>query len=202
VNQLILAVQKVELLGGEGWLEHNSVALAAIGAASLAALVSIFNRRAELRHDREMRNRNHLRETLDLSFDEVRQAIQVVSHMMGLVHGIEEWRSQAVPDSEEQTPLIEKLNHELEAARETTKAAILDLFTTTARLQMRFGSSHPITAQHEKFRLVIDALSERAPFSLDENRAQEERDTDIKLREESGAAYAEFREACFDWLNK
>jgi hypothetical protein len=204
VNQLLLAVQKVELVGGQSWLEHNSVALAAIGAASLAALVAILNRRAELKHDREMRNRDHIREVVDASYVEVELAIKTISKLFGVVRGTEAWRDNLDPEAEAglTDDHLQEIDQELREADDRTHAALLDLVATTGRLAMRLGAKHAIPKKHREVRQAIDVLYSRAPSSLGENRAQDEREADLSAQEKAASTHAEFREACFDWFNE
>src|SRR4051794_13194257 len=124
---VLAKVQKVELVGGEGWLEHNTIALAAIGAAALAALVAILNRRAELRHDREMRNRDHIREIIDSSYQEVGQAVKAVSDLMGVVQASEAWREDQQPGDFDETELIQTFERELIAVRDGASSTFFDL---------------------------------------------------------------------------
>jgi hypothetical protein len=200
--QLALAVQKVEIVGGESWWEHSTVALAAIGAASLAALVAILNRRAELKHDREMRNRDHIREILDSSYQEVGEAVKKVSDLMGVVLGTEAWRATPQGQTVDGAQLIEEANRELAAVREVAHSTFPDLLRANSRLEMRLGREHPVAVAHDKVRLAINALYDQAPPSLASDREQEVREADDRLREEAGVAYADFREACFRWLNE
>jgi hypothetical protein len=199
--RLIAAVQKVELVGEKSWLEHNSVALAAIGAALLAALVAVLNRRAELQHDREMRNRDHIREIVDLSYVEVGQAIKEISELLGVVRGTETWRNQAGPEADDDA-LIEALDRELGERKADTHAAIMNLTTATGRLEMRLGRSHPIAVAHLEVRRAIQDLDNRAPSSLRENRPGNAREADDRVNAKVATAHTEFREACFAWSNE
>lgn len=197
---VLSAVQKVELVGGESWVEHNTIALAAVSAALLAALVAILNRRAELRHDREMRNRDHIREMIDSCYQEVGEAITKVSDVFGVVQGTEAWRA----DNEEvdTTPVTQELNRELEKARNQAHPYLPNLLRANSRLEMRLGTEHPVATTHEDVRRAIQALYDHAPASIATDREQEARGIDVQLTDEAGAAYAEFREACFDWINE
>jgi hypothetical protein len=200
VVELFLAVQKVELVGGESWLEHNTIALAAIAAASLAALVAILNRRAELRHDREMRNRDHVREVVDLSYVEAGQAMTEVSELLGLVHGTEEWREQT--DAELDEHVIKAINSDLDKRDNDAHVAIMNLASATGRLEMRLGNNHPIPTTHRALREAIRAMYDRAPSSLRESRPGGAKEADIQLADLVGVAHAEFRDACFAWINR
>jgi hypothetical protein len=201
MSNLALAVQKVELIGGESWFEHNSVALAAITAALLAAMVAILNRRAELRHDREMRNRDHIREIVDSSYQEVGQAIKKISDLMGVVLGIEEWRKEAGTEWVENPALVQELDRELEAARDQAHSTLPNLLTTNSRLEMRLGKEHPVATTHDEVRLAIKAVYDHAPISFKSTREQDAKEIDERLKDAAGSAYAEFREACFKWID-
>jgi hypothetical protein len=197
---VLAGVRKVELVGGEGWLEHNMIALAAISAALLAALVAILNRRAELRHDREMRNRDHIREMIDSCYQEVGEAITKVSDVFGVVQGTEAWRA----DNEDvnTSPITPELDRELEKARNQAHPYLPNLLRANSRLEMRLGTEHPVATTHEDVRSAIEALFEHAPASIAIDREQEAREMDIQLTKKAGATYAQFREACFNWINE
>jgi hypothetical protein len=202
---LLADLQKVELIGGESWVAHNSVAFAAIAAATLAATVAILNRRAELKHDRDMRNRDHTRDVIDQSYVQIAQTIKEVSELMGMVQGTEISREEAASDpnsAPETSQQKRKVDQELDTGRDRMHPIIMDLFTTSARLEMRLGEGHPVAETHHRVRSSIAEICDRAPSSLDTNRGPEEREIDNRYRAKSASAHTEFRRACFNWLNQ
>jgi hypothetical protein len=181
-------------------LEHNTIAIAAISAALLAALVAILNRRAELRHDREMRNRDHIREVVDLTYVEAGQVMTKVSELMGAVHGTEAWRKESNDELSES--VIEAIDSDLDEKDTSAHISIMNLAPATGRLEMRLGNSHPIARTHRILRGAIRAMYDRAPSSLRENRPDDAMEVDEQLTNAVSSAHAEFREACFQWINE
>lgn len=197
---LIGGVQKVELIGGENWLEHNTIALAAISAASLAALVAILNRRAELRHDREMRNRDHIREMVDLTYVEAGHAMTKISRLMGMVQGTEDWRNEV--DVEVDDAVIKAIEKQLEQRDAKVVAALMDLTTASGRLEMRLGAEHPIPTAHRELCDELKVMYDRVPSSVEMNRPEGAREEDDQTSTTIGSAHAHFRDVCFQWINE
>ncbi|HET8956274.1 MAG TPA: hypothetical protein VFN18_11510 [Solirubrobacterales bacterium] len=181
---LLLSVQKVELLGGETWLEHNSVAIAAILAAALAAGVSVVNRKAQLKHDRELRNRDYVRDAIDTSAGAMNDAIITVHKYVTLC--------------ERRPPVVTDLSGELSAAHKAARHDLFRVRTAVVPLELRLGKKHEIVKRYRNGREALLKFFNDA-HSVNADSPQGTLDTQRKA---VGKAYDPFRQACFAWLNE
>jgi hypothetical protein len=134
----------------ESWWSHNSgsiaVAIAAIVAASLAAYVSIRNRREELTQSRDLNERGHIRDTLDSALEQIDQTIAAI---------IEVASDLAIKD---------RVNDDAREAwkvgsEEHLDRAVVDVLVMRGqqvRLELRLGPEHPIALRHKQ---LLDRLS-------------------------------------------
>lgn len=189
------AVQKVELVGGESWFEHNSVAIAAITAAVLAALVAIVNRRAQLTHDREMRNRDHIRDTIDSAIDVANQTRTVMNQFLSLLDTVEGRRVDPEAD------LAESLVKSLLGLREKTIASIRLMASSHTRLAIRLEEDDPVTVSYKGVLSAFIAVFKHTHLGVTANRPSATCVGDSQRDEELALSFREFQNACRSWFN-
>jgi hypothetical protein len=208
VIEASFAIQKIELIGGESWLEHNSVAIAAITAAALAALVAVLNQRAQLKHDREMRNRDHIRDTIDSAIASANEALLAVGNFHSNVATAEEWREREMPDQEDKAAKAasrereERWSSELDRERDEAYPLIQSMRAANIRLEIRLGAAHPIVLSHDATRAAFFELFSASMGGVGKNRAQTERDKDGDLSRAVRDHFLEFRTAAQRWFNE
>jgi hypothetical protein len=187
-------VQKVELVGGESWLEHHSVAVAAITAAALAALVSILNQRAQLRHDRYLRNRDLIGDTLDAAMAVANEMNVDVETFVISVKTLESHRDDmdaAAIAQNEQSREEErwKVVSELQAMR-----------AAQSRLEIRLEERDSFLVAYDATRRAFASLLQHSHMGVSENRPESVREEDTGRQEELESNFAALRKACRDWL--
>jgi len=208
---LFAGVEKVELIGGEGWLEHNSVAIAAIIAAVVAAGVAILNRRAQLRHDRAMRNREHIRDTIDEAVATVNDAAKTVATFQMKVQATDDhWGHFQRVEFEESVPLDarQRVQHELQNTRNELYSSSQEvdqilgqLISMKVRMVTRLGDAHPVVASYNDFEFSVQEIYSSGAGAIHMLRPQGMRDDDQLRLEDLGERFREFREACYGWFN-
>jgi hypothetical protein len=208
---LLLAALNVQLASSESWLSHNSgsllLAVAAIAAATLAALVAILNHRAQLAHDRDMRNREHTRDSLDAAVANVSTAIDVLGILAGDIGvrdlhvralGLELGRGDEDSDpSDELARADQELQSEIDAHFARSSESELALRLNHNRLELRFGDSHPIVLAHATVEGKLRSRYEDLRLALSRSSTLQHDVVDSELRE----AVATFKAACRDWFN-
>jgi hypothetical protein len=168
------------------------LALTAIAAAAIAARTA--NRRQgqqlrdnrelqtelqrqQLAYDREQRDRQHVRDTVD----------EAVRGMESAVRGIASYESA-----------VKQQSAELIKDRAGKAAEIVnDLIVQTFRIDIRLGQSHPITQTHSAF---SDAFSARRELVKSLEVQGEEVDQQLASNEVLASAAAAFLAACRDWF--
>jgi hypothetical protein len=201
----LTGVQKVELIGGESWLEHDSIAIAAISAAVLAALVAILNRRAQLDHDREMRNRDHVRDTIDEVVELTSEAVKATSLFHTQLRTVESKRKQqAMAEVDEETfsagqeEELVSFEEELGTRANHLYEALVALHPVNVRLIMRLGETDAICETFETTRKAIEVFYVEGVPGLDGNRDSAQQDNQRK--EEVRDSFSTFRYACYGWF--
>jgi hypothetical protein len=191
---VLLGVQKVELVGGESWLEHNSVAIAAISAAILAALVAVSNRRAQLRHDRELRNREHVRDGMDTAIVVANEVRTATDKFVIAVTMFEDRRGSLRPTEQEarQAPLNDE--------REKVLTLLQDMRAARSRLEIRLEESDPVL---ETYRSTLGGFLDvfgEVHVGIDQNRPARTREGDAEREEEVRTHFLSFQDACRKWF--
>jgi len=191
VTWLLAVVQKVEIVGGESWLEHNSVAIAAITAAILAATVAVLNHRRQLAHDRSLRNQDHVRDTIDEATKVCGIAYQATIRLIAAL-GTLEASLKRDPGAPREIVM---------EARNASGERMQEMVTELTRLEMRLGRKHAVAnAYRETLRGIATMLREKV-LEPDAETAEV-----LKLREERekalNDAYDEYRDACYAWFNE
>jgi hypothetical protein len=208
---LLAAIKKVELVGGESWLEHNSVAIAAIIAAVVAASVAILNRRAQLRHDREMRNREHTRDTIDEAVGTINEAARAVATFQMKVQATDHnWEHFARVEADKSLPLdaqqrvrqdLQKSRNELHSSSQEIDQIIGELVSMKVRMVTRLGKEHPIVSSYTAFELSVQELYVSEAGAIHMLRPDSMREDDQWRLDTLRNRFKEFREACYRWFN-
>jgi hypothetical protein len=186
---------EVELVGGESWLRENSVAVAAIFAAIVAATVSVLNQRSQLKHDRYLRNRDHVRDAIDNAIVVANEVRTAVDRLAVKVTGLEEERDEM--DADELTARAGQISERQEVA--LTK--LHSMRAARSRLEIRFGEKDPVL---EEYQTALDAfieLSREINQGLVDNRSEELLKKESELEEAALSSLVLFQEACRDWFN-
>lgn len=190
------AVQKVELVGGESWLSQNLGSFVLAVAAFLAAYVALRNHQQQLRHDRSLRNRDYVRETIDASAAAASEMRIAVDNFLAAVHTVESRRDQNPPGSAEAV---------VRTGEEMKTKIIEHMFTMRemkARLEIRLENTDPVVTAYGKLRTAINSLYSEAAPGLEENREQDLRDSDEDRTERTQRATGAFLAACREWFNE
>lgn len=218
---LALAAQGSEALAntGESSIDLGSVLIAAAAAfaALLAAISASVRQRAQLQHDRELREREHIRDTLDSQVGEVQQSLRVLMRFRASVSTFEEpyhrelarevpsreeGRSKAqdkdAPGSEQQGDIVKRWRD----ARRASHEALLKRRAGTTRLRLRLGRRAAITKHHDQFVDGYSKLHRSLGPPLDEPRSSEEKADEDAAYEEMKQAYQDFLRACERWFDE
>lgn len=187
-------VQKVELVGGESWLEHHSVAVAAITAAGLAAMVAVLNQRAQLKHDRYLRNRDHIRDTLDAAIAVANEMHVDVETFLISVTTLEGHRDGMGAVS------LKDNEHSLEEKRWKVVSELQAMKAAQSRLEIRLEEEDPILEAYDATRRAFATLIQHSHVGVSENRPRDVREGDARRQGELESCFAALRKACRDWL--
>lgn len=197
---------------GESWINHNSgsllVALAAIVAASLAAYTANRRHGEQLAHDREMRNRDHTRDTLDAAVKGVSTAIDSTSNFAAAVETVgprlPDLHRETDPNLNDKVPAdkvehLAEIKEELSLARNAAHDARTAMHANQLRLEIRLGENHPIVASHNQLRTNLSAWWDALISYV--NYEQTGAVEDGRYVEVVASDLDRFRLACGGWLN-
>jgi hypothetical protein len=198
---------------GEGWLAHLAgpalLAVAAIFAAAIAAYVASRNHTEQLDHDRELRDREHIRDTIDAAFEAAHDLIRKVTVWENQIKFGEDKRTayeemaENATEEEAKTNAEEKLE---EINRGLTKEGLDIMETEIAttvflmRLRLRLGKDHRIVTEHDAFRKAIKAQRKCLERGEMRNRTTAEIDEAKRLDSASTQAAEVFLAACEEWF--
>ena len=209
----LLSISLVVPLGvHEGWWAKNSgdflLAGAAIFAAAVAAFVSIENRRKELAQDRYLRDREHIRDTLDATVTTMSGAQTAVGNFYAHVAPMEAFRDEqrqraqhAVPPQTAKLEAREKeVQEKLGTERDKARPQVQELAFSQVRLGIRLPEGHPIAAKHAAAYDAANKLFVALLPGVDDNRSQAERTADGALNELRHELNRSFRDACREWF--
>jgi len=211
MGTVVAAVRQVEIVGGESWWNHNAgslvVGLAAIVAASLAAYVSIRNHKQQLTHDREIRDRDAIRDAIDSAVQGISTCVLRGVTFSGSIATLEQAREKLKGADRDNSEVLAKRQREVTASLSAVTEATTPLYTAinamhadTIRLSVRLGKEHPVAVEQAKTR---DALSEWTA-ALDKGRDQDRTDNEKKATKEAMGKVRKvrtrFEDACHTWL--
>lgn len=194
----------------ESWIDENSgsllLAVAAIVAASLAAYVATRNHRQQLEHDAAMRNREHIRETLDMAVEGAEAAITEVVRFSTVLEPRLPTTSADSPRHIESTENADdEWEDEVGKAMKAAHGSRLPMWMHNVRLELRLGPGHPVVVQHERLRKVLsdwdEVLRSRSKAVINKESLQDIGVTDDPWMEKIRDTFADFRLACIDWFN-
>lgn len=218
--ELIAEVQKVELVdGGGNWLSQNANTFVLAIAAFLAASVAMLNvsrqlrsdrqnQRDELTHDRMMRNRDYIRDTIEAGATLAGDARIAIDNALETTQALDSVRDELdagagagemINNYEiHRRGLAERLGKRIPPAREHL-AAMREMIL---RLELRLDPEHGIVTTYKTLREALSqALDNLAP-ALRDARSQESRESDGARQEKVEAAFGGFRAACYEWFNE
>jgi hypothetical protein len=199
----------VHLTSQESWWNHNLGALVLAGAAFLAALITILDRRRALRNDRYIKRMEHFRGRIDEALMALTNTQLVLGRFYATVKVIEDFRAQqrelaAASGQEEDGKRLESLEKEakdrLGELRTVTRPAIEELAVTGITLHVRLGSDQDLFERFDGARESAMEFFLSLSDGVDDNRSDKVRDADAKLNKARYAAQRRFNEACLEWF--
>jgi len=200
------AVQQVEIVRDGGWWQQNggsvAIAVAAVIAAGLAAYVAIRNTRQQLDHDRELRNREHIRDTIDEAASKASDLRTSIDKLVATVQALEKLRN-AEEEAGQVDPERESNRKKLIGEREDE--ALSCLFPSrevAARLELRLDGQHSIVTSYRALHGALYTALVSSSLEPGEWRSQEIRDGDQLRGDEVKKAYDAFRQSCRSWSNE
>lgn len=190
---------EVKLVGGGAdlidFLGPALIALAAVCAAWLAAHTANKRQQEQLDHDRTLRERELLRNTLDEVVESATRCIRELSEFSA--------RAQVGDKQQDEGSAEDKLDAlavELMEAEDRTHALTLEMWSNTLRLHLRLPQSHPITISHED---LVDACRDwykTLAATGTERRTAEQVAAESDAKDAASAAFSVFMEASRAWF--
>jgi hypothetical protein len=191
---------EVEVVGGGAdlidFLGPALIALAAVFAAWLAAHTANRRQQEQLNHDRSLRERELLRNTLDEVVESATRCIRELSEFSA--------RGQVGDKQQDEGSAEDKLDAlavELMEAEDRTHALTLEMWSNTLRLHLRLPEKHPITISHEE---LVDACrawyKTLAATGTKRRRTAEQVAAESDAKDAASAAFSVFMDASRDWF--
>jgi hypothetical protein len=179
------------------------LALAAVGAAYLAAATAKKNHREQLENDRALRDREHIRNVLD----EVAERSQASSWE------IRDWDAEIEDQEKARSAISTTDEKEARGQLREIKIAVLDqaialsekrtaMLFDTIRLALRLGTNHEIVAAHDHWSDELDHLIDARSVVAERNRSAEEIEEDTTLEAAVRDASSSFLTACTKWFTR
>jgi hypothetical protein len=184
--QVALLGIHIDLSGNHDLIGPGMIAITAILAAIIAARTANRRQAAQLQHDRELqselqserlaydreqRDRQHIRDTIDEALRGVDAAIRTLAEYEAKIVVGDDQRSErrrALNGEDKASPMqlteaVKKLQEEtadIHTSSQATYDAAIDLTSMNLRLGVRLGKDHPIVKSHQAFRDVYSTRSE------------------------------------------
>lgn len=191
MEALLAVVQEVELVSDQSWWSENAssvlLAVAAIGAAFLAAWVANRNHKRQLAHDRDLQNQDHIREVIDAASLSATDAHAALGDYVFSEGGTEEWRSDLFNDAQGKINAIKNL---------------------TYRLKIRLGEDSEIAKKHDAIcdelqNLLDDEVKQRGGDRAGESSGSlADDDAEVARWAPIRVTFREFREQCYARFNE
>jgi hypothetical protein len=197
----LLGVQKVELVGGEGWLAHNSGSLVLALAAFLAAYVASRNHRQQLENDRHLRNKEHMQDAVDSALESINVTTDKLGDL-GACAGTRDEKKLEWAEAEEPTKSFRQWQRESSGALREAFDGLMSMRFDRARLELRFSGRHPIVVRHQAVQAELqkwyDSLAEGVQKGFDQTLEH----LLVTLEDtNSGGAISAFKSACREWFD-
>jgi hypothetical protein len=189
-------VGETSLLGQ--WGGPVVVALAAIIGASIAAAVSILNLRRQLDNDRRLRDREHIRDTLD----------SVAEHTQELNWELRSWRldiekaeqkRDALPPDAVREDLI-AIDRQLLQREVDLNQKVQATHKGSIRLMMRLGQGEPVPIKHLELADALHKSFDALGKAQERNRTDEEKAAADDCLLTAQNKQIEFWSACEEWF--
>jgi hypothetical protein len=169
----VAEVQKVELVGGEGWLSQNLGSLVLAAAAFLAAYVVLRNHRQQLLYDRALRNRDYVRDTIDASAAAASDMRTTVDRLLATITTIEGQREEGAGED-----ALLDLQKKGNAAHQEAINLMFTMREMEARLEIRLDRDHPIVTSYGALRRALNSLVSVAIPGFQQNRESQLKEHD------------------------
>jgi hypothetical protein len=204
---------EVEIVGNEWWeslLGPALIATAAVIAAFVAAYTANKRQREQLSHDRALKARDHLRNTLDDAVERVIGAVEVYAEFAAYIGVNESLRQRnlkvlADADStEEEKKSARNSNKEIlaenSAFSEKATARGAELIATQGRLRLRLGSTDPIVEAYEELVGSYMKLENNLAQGVIRNRDQDKREEGEEADQQTTEDFQQFMRTCEAWF--
>jgi hypothetical protein len=221
----VFALLNVHLTGGDPWWQElvGPVLLAATAIAAAWIAAKTANRRQaaqlandqklqkeQLAYDREQRNRQHQRDTVDRAVGCVDAAMKAMAYYDTAISTYDSERTEyretrddeSAPNSE-RLAAAEAFKEEMDRVhkrRESVFESSLELGSESLRLMLRFGKEHPIVTSHAALCKAFDAHDDVLRDLHDRPLTDEEREAIDGGSKRLGEAWEAFLGACREWF--
>jgi hypothetical protein len=209
---LLAQIQKVELVGGGDWLSQNLgsilLAIAAVSAAFLAAWVAKRNVEKELTNDRLLRNRDHIRDTIDGASSVAGDARIAVDDFLETAQALETARDKHAAEEAGGPSIMRRGSFRVREHEETldrqlapTREHLARMREMGHRLELRLDEHHLIVTSYKALRAKLREEFGQAQPVQRTNREQAVRGSDQVRLDAVDSAFGAFRKACYAWFN-
>lgn len=209
---LIHAALDLHIGPAEDWWSRNSgsilIAGAAVTAAGLAAYVASRNQLRQLAHDRFLRNRDYIRDTIDAAALLAADSRIAIDRLVATLQVIEEEREEHGSDAPPSPMKVidprewrerEWSKRYTESHREAA-SALLTMRETNARLELRLAVDNPVVSSYSALREALTAAANDATMEPGQSREKSLSAGDGDRIAAAEDAFAAFRVACRDWF--
>jgi len=188
--------QPVEVTVVEGGTDFAPFVIG--GAALFAAIFAGYWQWRQLRHDRELRDREHLRELISSVAESIPETTEKIASLQ-----IEAKKLEAAHRAAEEDPSPESQEERVDAAREEAEAyveasqALRGQMANNFRMRFVLREESPIVLKHLAFLKHLEALHESTQPEREElYRADEKLKAEDELSGGINSALVAFQEAC------
>lgn len=195
---------EVELVGGEADLLGP---LLIAGAAILAAAVAAYWQWRQLRHDREVRDREFIRNSISQAVASLATAIDDMSGFSGATHSVdqaEEETRELRTKRHSDTELSGSLKAEARAtekardARQAVRSSLMRMITDNLHLRVALGANDPVVVSHGD---LCEAFEEWFKDLTPDRAIQAKRESgELKPGQMFQPARKRFETACYEWI--
>jgi hypothetical protein len=186
-------------VGQESWWDlYGSavvLAVAAITAAVVAASVAIWSHRRQLAHDRDLRNREDVLNTIDSAVVSANEGRNTLDLFIAGIETIEERRDE---EREPSSGLLAKTNE----LRDEGVSRIQAMRAAQVRLEIRFSKTGLVAETHKTALLAYNEFFIKALGGTNSQREKGVREGDEARENAATQAFEEFQAACRHWIKQ
>jgi len=207
------AALEVELKGGGSLLDLIGpalLALAAIAAAAVAARTANIRQREQLAHDRALRAREHVRDTIDVAADRAIAALEAYTSLEVEIEVNEETRAEKLEVLESETATdaekeaakkaLPRLVDETSVVAEKANKHGMEIVATQQRLRLRLGENDPLVTSMKTLALQFIDLEKKLIVAPSKNRDEAQKSKAEEADKATTEAFREVMRACEAWF--